>query len=138
MKIKKYVLVLGSIGTIYLVALTLLSTTHFCPSNQTCTDLFMLFSPWGLASYVFFTVPLLLFSVITYRMKDEVFYAWWNSARWWVPIIIIVTLWLENAGGGGTLGMNKDFTVFILGILYTVFIVTSSVKIVRAYIKTRG
>ena len=50
------------------------------------------------------------------------------------PLIIVTTLWLETAGGGGTLGMNKDFEFFILGILYSIFIITSLVKIMRAYI----
>ncbi|MDO8482024.1 MAG: hypothetical protein Q7S75_03000 [bacterium] len=83
-------------------------------------------------------LPLLLLSLITYKMKDEVFRAWWNFARWWVPLIIIVTILLENAGGGGTLGMDKDFTAFILIILYSVLVIVSLVKIVRAYLKTRG
>lgn len=81
--------------------------------------------------------PLFILSLITYRMKDEVFRAWWGFARWWVPVIIIVTLLLENASGGGTLGMNNDFTAFILIILYSILIVVSLVKIMRAYFGTR-
>src|SRR3989344_6183370 len=42
------------------------------------------------------SLPLLLFSIITYRMKNEVFHAWFNFAKWWVPVIIVVTLWVEN------------------------------------------
>lgn len=83
-------------------------------------------------------LPVLLLSLITYRMKGEVFLAWWNFARWWVPVIIAVTLLLENASGGGTLGMNKDFAAFVLIILYSILIITSLVKIMRTYFKTRG
>jgi hypothetical protein len=138
MNTKKIILALGVAGTTYLVALTLLSTTHFCPGNQTCTGLFIQFSPWSLANYIFFTFPLFVLSLITYKMKDEVFRAWWNFARWWVPVIIAATFLLNNASGGGTLGMDKDFTAFILIILYSVLIVTSLVKIARAYLKTKG
>jgi hypothetical protein len=94
-----------------------------------------------LQSLAFILLPLLsllFLSLITYRMRDEVFRAWWRFARWWVPVIIAATLFLENASGGGTLGMDKDFTIFILSILYTVLIITSLVKIVRAYSKTRN
>ena len=58
-------------------------------------------------SFALFLAPLLfLLSLITYRMKDEVFRAWWRFARWWVPVIIAVTLFVQNAGGGGGWGMN--------------------------------
>ncbi len=92
--------------------------------------------PLAFALMPFF--PLLLLSLITYRMKYEVFHAWWRFARWWVPVIMIVTFLLENAGGGGTLGMNKDFTALILIVLYSALIVTSLVKIFNAYLKTKG
>ncbi len=69
-------------------------------------------------------------------MKDHVFRAWWNFARWWVPVIIIATLLLNNAGsGGGYIGMDKSFTAFLLIILYGILIITSLVKIIRAYRK---
>ena len=91
--------------------------------------------PLAFALMSFF--PLFLLSLITYRMKDEVFHAWWNFARGWAPVIVVVTLLLENAGGGGTLGMNKDFTAFILIILYSILVITSLVKIMNAYLKTK-
>ena len=82
--------------------------------------------------------PLLLLSLFTYFMKDEVFRAWWNFARWWVPVIIGVTLFVQNAGGGGGWGMNGGaFDVFFIGIFYFIFIVVSLVKIVRTYAKSR-
>ncbi|HAS84744.1 MAG TPA: hypothetical protein DCS23_01565 [Candidatus Yonathbacteria bacterium] len=144
--LKRVVLVVGVLGILFIAIFFPIGINCYnassCPKvpslffgvidimNKTDHDL-----AFGL---IFLTLPLLFLSLITYRMKDEVFHAWFNFAKWWVPIIIVVTLLLENAGGGGTLGMNKDLTFFILGILYTVFIVTSLVKIVRAYMKTRG
>ena len=72
-------------------------------------------------------------------MKEEVFRTWWNFARWWVPVIIIATLLLENAGGGGGWGISSGIFEFaVLWLLYIIFIVTSLVKIVRAYLRTRG
>ncbi len=80
-------------------------------------------------------IPLLLLSLITYKMRESVFRAWWNFARWWVPVIIVFTLLLNNKGGGGYLGMDTVFDGLIYSILYGVLIVTSLVKIVRAYRK---
>ncbi len=95
--------------------------------------------PLGLVFFIFLPLlPTFLLSLITYKMRDEVFRAWWGFARWWVLVIVATMLFLENAGGGGTLGMNKDFTVFILGILYAILVLTSLFKIIRAYSQSKG
>lgn len=90
----------------------------------------------------FLSLSLIFLSLITYKMKDEVFQAWWRFARWWVPVIIAVTLFLQNAGGGGGLGIggavSGAFDALVLGILYAIFIITSLVKIMNAYLKTKG
>ena len=95
--------------------------------------------PLGLIFFIFLPlIPTLFLSLITYRMKDEVFRAWWRFARWWVPVIIAVTLFVQNAGGGGGWGMNGGaFDVFFIGIFYFIFILVSLIKIVRAYLKTK-
>lgn len=77
-------------------------------------------------SFALFLPPiLLLLSLLTYRMKEEVFLSWFNFAKWWVPVIIGVTLWIENAGGGGGWGMNGGaFDVFFIGIFYFIFLLS--------------
>jgi hypothetical protein len=134
MNAKKTVLLISVAYTIFFVTIFLAS--ELCHSSwcRIHDD-----DPLGLVFFIFLPLlPTLLLSLITYRMRDEVFRAWWRFARWWVPVIIAATLFLENASGGGTLGMDKDFTIFILSILYTVLIITSLVKIVRAHSKTRN
>ena len=97
----------------------------------------------GVVSFLVFSLSLifLLLSLITYRMKDEVFRAWWNFARWWVPVIIAVTLFVQNAGGGGGIGIggavSGAFDALVIGIFYFIFILVSLVRIVRAYQKTK-
>ncbi|MBI5405900.1 hypothetical protein HY972_02595 [Candidatus Kaiserbacteria bacterium] len=86
-------------------------------------------------------MPILIFSLITYRLKDEVFQAWWRFARWWVPVIIAVTLFLQNAGGGGGIGISGAvsgaFDALVIGILYIILVIVSLVKIVRTYLRTK-
>ena len=88
---------------------------------------------------IFLTPVILILSLLTYRMKDQVFLTWFNFAKWFVPVIIGITLFFEYMGsGGGGWGMNGGaFDVFFIGIFYVIFILTSLVKIVRAYLKTR-
>jgi hypothetical protein len=87
-----------------------------------------------------YSIPVFfLLSLITYRMKEEVFRAWWNFARWWVPVIIVATLLLNSANSGGGMGIggavSGAFDILFLLILYAVLVATSLVKIVRAYNK---
>ncbi len=116
----------------YLVILTLLSTTHFCPGNQTCTDLFMRFSPWSLANYIFFTPFLLILSLIAYKMRDEVFRAWWNFARWFILLIVGVTFWVESLPStGGFFNLDEIVYLFLIAPLYVIFVFTSATIIVN-------
>jgi hypothetical protein len=93
------------------------------------------------AFVLLYSIPVLfLLSLITYKMRDEVFHAWWNFARWWVPVIIVATLLLNSAsdggggmGGGGLASGMLDFAV--LWILYIILVIVSLAKIVRAYSK---
>lgn len=107
---------------------------NFCGSYRyLCKDIY------SFLAYAFLPLPFVyILSLITYFMREEIFYAWWNFARWWVPVIIVTTLLLNNAkGGGGYLGMGQDFTMFILGILYTVLVVVSLFKIMWGYARMK-
>lgn len=131
---KKIVLIASATYVIFFIAIFLVG--EYCNSTwcRVRDD-----DPLGLIFFIFLPLlPIFILSLITYKMRDEVFRAWWNFARWWVWVIVVSTFLLENASGGGTLGMNKDFTAFILIILYSILVIASLVKIVRAYIKTKN
>jgi hypothetical protein len=92
-----------------------------------------------LASTLLPLFPIFIFSLITYKMRDQVFRAWWNFVRWWVPVIIVATLLLNSANSGGGMGIggavSGAFDILFLLILYAVLVATSLVKIVREYNK---
>lgn len=94
----------------------------------------------GLILIIFFPfIPVFLLSLITYKLREEVFRAWWNFARWFVPIIMLVTFLLNSAHrGGGIAGAAAGgFNILILGIFYVIFVITSLVKIAGAYRKNK-
>ncbi len=70
-------------------------------------------------------------------MRDEIFRAWWNFARWWVPVIILVAYLQSTQSGGGGLGiggaMSSAFDALVLGFFYAVLIIVSLWRIVRKY-----
>lgn len=132
MNIKKNVLIASVVYIAYVVGLLLISGNchdNWCRIQED--------GPFGFILFSFAPLLVVFFlSLLTYRLKDEVFSAWWSFARWWVLVIVVVTLFFQNASGGGTLGMNQDFTAFTLIILYSILVIVSLTKIVRTYIRT--
>ena len=107
-----------------------LSLSGFCYHDKYCMSFFERFDPWNLVNYIFFTLPLLFFSLLTYRMRNEAFRAWWNLARWWMPVVIVTTIFVEYAARDCSMFCNLGH-IFILGPLYIVFILSSLWQIVR-------
>ncbi len=87
------------------------------------------------------SIPLLLFSLITYKMREEIFQAWWGFARWWVAVIIAVTLFFANVGGGSGFGIggavSSWFSGLIFGLLYFTFIASTIAKIAHAHLRLK-
>jgi len=82
--------------------------------------------------------PLLVifpFSLITYKMKEEVFVRWWKFTRWWTPLsMVIITLSPQYADGFMMAPSPKGLAVVGTGILY-IFI--SSIIILRTWLRVR-
>ncbi len=84
-------------------------------------------------------LPVFLFSLITYKMKDEVFASWISFAKWYVPMLVVMTFLLQDGGGSGFAGaVSGWFNLMILGALYVAFIVVSLVLIISKSIAMRG
>lgn len=144
MNIKKNVLRISSLYIFYSTALLFISVV--CDGSNWCN-----IREDGIFGLILFTFAplafLFLLSLITYRMKDEVFRAWWRFARWWVPVIIAVTLYIGSIGSEGKYpGANgASLSVYyiyqsqfiIYTFLYTILIITSLIKIFNEYFKTK-
>lgn len=80
------------------------------------------------------SLSFLSLSLITYFMRDEIFSAWWNFARWFILVIVGATLLLQNAGGGGGWGISSGIAEFvILFLLYFILISVSISRIILTY-----
>lgn len=78
-----------------------------------------------------------VFSLITYRMREEAFRAWWGFAKWFAPIIALVT-YLQNSGShSGGMGISGaiggSFDMFVLIVLYMILVGVSVMKIKAVY-----
>ncbi len=88
-------------------------------------------------AFLFPFLVMFLLSLLTYKMKDEVFRAWFRFALWFVPIIIVFQYIFMNSRGGGYIG-NNDFAIFFTSVFYIIFILVSLIKIIRAYKRTKA
>lgn len=134
---KKIVLWVSVILNVLLLSLAYIQSGEICYSKDWCNKLWDSINITGEILFVF--IPIFLLSLITYKMHEEVFRAWWNFARWFVPIIMLVTFLLNSAHrGGGIAGAAAGgFNILILGIFYVIFVITSLVKIAGAYRKNK-
>ena len=79
-------------------------------------------------------ILLLLLTLATYRMHDDVFRAWWNFARWMVPIIMFASIAIQFVpSNGGFFNMDGLIYLFVLAPLYAALIFGSLWKIVQKY-----
>ncbi len=85
---------------------------------------------------LYFAPIALFFSLLTYKMPDRVFAAWWKFARIAVPIILFIS-WLISLelhhNPGGFFNMDNNFDILGLMLMYTIFIVGSVIQIYRGY-----
>lgn len=132
----KKIVLLSSFTTIALyVVADLIFSYDRCFAAGRCPALYDFIH--SIAPLVLTLLPLFFLSLVTYKMRNEVFHAWWNFARWWASVIVVVTLLLNSASNSGGLGIESAvsgaFDILTLIILYAILVVVSLVKIVRAY-----
>lgn len=132
---KKSVLRISGLYALYFVGL--LVSDYLCHSSwcRVRDDDFL--------GWIFFLfMPLLwvfVLSLITYKMQEAVFQAWWRFAMWFVPLIMIVTYFFysghQQSGFGGV--AQDAFYFAILVALYAIFILTSLIRIILAYRRSK-
>lgn len=76
----------------------------------------------------------LVISILTYKMRDEVFRAWISFTKWGVPLQIFLALIFPVSGGGYLISIDKQFAAIILSIL---FVIISLILIAWKYVAAR-
>ncbi len=125
---KKNTLAISAMYAVFFVVIFALS--EFCHSDwcRVHDD-----DPLGWVFFIFLPLlPVFFLSLLTYRMRDEAFRAWWNPARFWMPVIIVATIITSiiDSQSGSSIG-DFPISIPVLGFLYALFISSSLWKIVR-------
>lgn len=83
--------------------------------------------------FLFFPI-ILIFSLLTYKMSEDVFVHWWKFSRVAIPIIfgisLLINLQLHHTPGG-FMNMDNMFDVPALILMYLIFAIGSIVQIIR-------
>lgn len=86
---KKTLLIVSGIGTVVLLIANYVGTAQLCGGGQYTICMGNLYA---VMMNFFPVIPLLLFSLITYWMREEIYQAWFRFARWWVPLSMLLIL----------------------------------------------
>jgi hypothetical protein len=132
---KKIVLFVSLLITLFFLFLIVLGFDS-CYGNLSCRVIRDAFFPNDWLIVTIIAPVVLVFSLITFWMKDVVFKAWWKFASWYVPVVAILTVFLElyAQGKGGYMGnMDQWFFNMFLFLLGIIFVIVSTVKIVSVH-----
>jgi hypothetical protein len=132
---KKKVLIISLLYPIFFALIIVLSIV--CSNDKWCDTREDGIN--GLIIFGFFPlVFILFFSLLTYRMRNEVFEHWMKFGRWGIPVLFFINFLLFDApisnGLGGIGGvMGKAFVAMLLVILYGTFCIISLWRILSKY-----
>lgn len=86
---KKKVLLIGLLGTTIFFSPYLYNQTFGCYGSSS----FFCSSLYEIVAIITILFPfLMLFSIITYKMKNEIFDAWRNFSTWFIPLSAFIIL----------------------------------------------
>ena len=130
-KSKKIVLSVN-LGLSLILLLIIIMQETFCYDTPWCRRQWSLIGSVG--EILLFIAPLLLlFSLITFWMKEEVFQRWFRFAVWYIPLFVFGVIFYPDGGGM----MAGSFDALILFLLLSIFVITSIIKIIRAHKNSR-
>jgi hypothetical protein len=84
-----------------------------------------------------FILPMFIFSLITYFLREEVFRAWFRFTYWWIPLSFIIVLFSSSRQPANIVGISDQaiFGVLTLG-LYV--LVSLSIVVLKYFTPRRS
>lgn len=127
---KKNVFISTGIVSVLLTTLNFIGTYKLCGSKGygTCMEVV-----YDIMVILLPIIPLFIFSLITYKMREEVFESWWKFARIWIPLSMLAVL-VSPSYGNWMIPIEKGTVAFASSIL---FVIISLVLIIWQSIKEK-
>ncbi len=115
MGIKKYILAYSGFISSLLVIVDFQGTYKLCFNVQTCVDiLYFLFLEFLIS------IPLFLFSLITYFLPERFFITWLKFARVWIPLSMLGILLAPEYSNEFMFAITKGSVAFTMSVLFCV------------------
>ena len=64
-------------------------------------------------------LPLFLFSLITYKMRDEIYQSWFRFAMWWIPLSMFSILIAPSYSSDWMFPIDKGRVAFFSSLVFT-------------------
>jgi hypothetical protein len=113
---KKLVLWISLIVTLFLGLVLIIEGKDYCYQNILCEKIFNLA---GFLSFNIFLFPVILFfSLITYKMRDEVFRLWVRFTYIWLPLTLILVFIAPEYQNSWLPIYEKGFVSFVMSAIY--------------------
>lgn len=110
----RLLLVSGGFSTV-IFAIGLMGTYSLCANNDGCANTLHLFFQIFLP-----TLPLFVFSLVTYFLPKRVFKMWFRFAVVWIPLSIILIAFTPEYAGDFLYSYGKGVIAFYSSILFSI------------------
>ncbi len=121
---KKNVFFLGLGGVIILAVMGIVMSMNSCYQNRLCHNFFVSSYTRTFIFCLFLPLPLFLLSLITYKMKDEVFTAWIKFVIWFVPLsMIAILLTPVDDGGSWSIPLKGPVALLTTVLFFTISLI---------------
>ncbi len=103
------------VGSALLIILNLIGTFGLCGGKgysncmDTMHDAMLIFV---------IIIPLFIFSLITYKMKEDVYQTWWKFSRVWIPLSMLMILMAPSYSSNWMIPIEKGTVAFFSSIIY--------------------
>ena len=115
---KKSVLIFSAASLALLIALGLFQGSCDYDARGLCWQYWSEIGDFG--QNIFIMVPLFVFSLITLRMREEVFRTWIHFAIWFVPLSVVLIIMSPDRGGGMLFPTTRAILSILLPILFSI------------------
>lgn len=123
----------GSVLQVILILFSYSSLFESCYNNLPCREGPLNWSD-AISPYVHLFIPLFLFSLITYRMREEVYQTWFRFVRWWIPLSMLLIFLAPEYSNDWMYPIEKGSIALLTS---AIFCVVSLVIIAAKYISLR-
>ncbi len=133
---KKKTLTFISAGFVLQIILALFAYSGLfesCYDNLPCRENLL---NWidTISPYIHLFVPLFIFSLITYWMRQGVYESWFRFARWWIPFSMLAIFLAPEYSSDWMYPIEKASVVFVSSI---VFMIASLGIVIVQWVRSR-